>query len=81
MQEKQWKAITAVLAALVILEFAIILNFIYTSPVPRPSLLRETECSSSICTEVGASRFYYDNYMQMCYCYKGSELLKQQYMK
>ncbi len=79
MQEKHWKTIAVALALLVVIEFSIILSL--STSNPRPTLLRETECSSAICKDAGASSFYYDSYAQMCYCYKGSEILKQQYIK
>lgn len=79
MQEKHWKTIAVALALLVVIEFSIILNQVTSNP--RPTLLRETECSATICKDVSASSFYYDSYTQMCYCYKGSELLKQQYIR
>jgi len=73
-----WKAIAIIFIVLFVVETGIIF-WAYNKGVGMSK--NKIICSNEICTEVDADSFIYDDYMNVCSCYKNNEVIKTKVLK
>jgi len=71
-----WKVTAIIFMILFILET---LAFVGTIFLGVNMINKENECSYNICQ--GYEAFIYDDYSNVCSCYKQGEVVKQEYLK
>lgn len=52
--------------------------FIWAYNVGVDIIESENDCNVNVCS--GYDAFYFDEYNSMCYCYKGNEIVYQEYL-
>ena len=71
-----WKLIAIIFIVLFILET---IGVIYVTNVGLNVINNEKECSYNTCKDYDA--YYFDSYEGICYCYRGTEITKQEFIK
>ena len=70
-----WKIAFWILFVILILE-NIVIGYVFKMGIDMVN--NEIECQVNVCS--GYDAFIYDNYAQMCYCYKDNEIVVQKYL-
>jgi len=78
MKNESWKIIAIIFICLFILETLI---FIYLWNEGTKAIENQNECAYNIC-DVGNTHeaYAYDEYLEICYCYKNGDIVHKEYM-
>lgn len=77
MNKKGWKATAIVFILLFVLVLSTFCLFIYGG---SGYIDRENKCMVNVCGSGDFNSFFYDDGNKMCYCYKNSEIVYQEYI-
>lgn len=75
MKDNKWKTIGIVFIIISIIEFLFI---VWAWNVGDEYIENRSNCMINICED--SDSFFYDEYSEICYCYKGEEVSHQKYL-
>ena len=56
-------------------------TFIWLIAIGTEAINNETECAVNVCEDDTYTAYFYDDMEGVCYCYSGSEIVYQKYIK